>query len=352
MKGSRKNLIRHLRDILIVTLVGTLVSLLFILDAMTWHNVLVNLGYCAVLGTVIWKGNELMAYWIDRKYPWLKNPGKTLWINISATIILSVVLILLVNYGWFNLVYKISFGQFFLHRGGYWLVVIQLLVTFIITLILYVGDFFHAWKESVKREEQFKRESLAFQYESLKNQVNPHFLFNSLNVLSSLVMKDQEGSVQFIRQLSEVYRYVLEQKDKEVVELGTEMKFVESYIYLQQIRYAENLHVELAPDLPHYYSQQVIPISVQMLVENAIKHNIISGDEPLTVRIAVEQDHLVVRNNLQVRSTIPESGNIGLNNIRSRYEYLTEKEFITVNDGKEFVVRMPLIRMHPAPTLP
>jgi LytS/YehU family sensor histidine kinase len=260
---------------------------------------------------------------------------------------LSITIILLVNFGWFSIVYKLNFWQFFLQRGGYWLVVVQLLVTFIITLILYVGDFFKAWRESVKNEEKFKRESLAFQYESLKNQVNPHFLFNSLNVLSSLVTKDQEGSVQFIRQLSEVYRYVLEQKDKEVVDLGTEMKFVESYIYLQKIRYAESLRIELAPDLPVYYQKQVIPISVQMLVENAIKHNIISGDEPLTVRIGVELGYLVVKNNLQVRTTVPESGSIGLNNIKSRYNYLTNKEFTVINDGKEFVVKMPLINMTP-----
>jgi len=337
MKDSKKNLIQHLRDIVIVTLVGTMVSLLFIMDAMTWHNVLINLAYCAILGTAIWKGNELMTHLLNKRYPWQKNPGQALWINISGTIILSVILILLVNYVWFSVVYKINFGQFFMHRGGYWLVLIQLMVTFIITLILYVSDFFQAWKKSVKREEQFKRESLAFQYESLKNQVNPHFLFNSLNVLSSLVMKDQEGSVEFIRQLSEVYRYVLEQKDKEVVELGTEMKFVESYVYLQKIRYADSLRVELDPDLPGHYSKQVIPISVQMLVENAIKHNIVSGDEPLTVRIGVEDGYLVVRNNLQVRTTVPESGSIGLNNIKSRYEYLTDNEFIIMNDGKPLI---------------
>lgn len=343
MKGFKKNLLRHLRDIVVVTLVGTLVSLLFILNALTWHNVLVNLGYCAVLGTAIWKGNEVLTYWTEKKYPWEKNPGKALIINIILTILVSIILIFLVNFIWFSIVYKLNFWQFFLQRGGYWLVVIQLLVTFIITLILYVGDFFKSWRESVKREEQFKRESLAFQYESLKNQVNPHFLFNSLNVLSSLVTKDPEGSVQFIRQLSEVYRYVLEQKDREVVELGTEMRFVESYVYLQKIRYADNLRIELAPDLSDHYSRQVIPISVQMLVENAIKHNVVSGDEPLTVRIGVEGDHLVIRNNLQVRTTVPESGNIGLKNIKSRYEYLTERDFLIVNDGKEFVVRIPLI---------
>jgi two-component system LytT family sensor kinase len=345
----RKNLIRHLRDIILVTLIGTLVSLLFIFKDLTWHNVLINAIYCAILGSSIWKGNELLGSWIDKRYPWQKKPGKTLTINIIGMVVFSISDIFLVNFAWFRLVYKIDFWQFFLYQGGYWIVVVQLLITFIIALTLYVSDFFKAWRESVKNEEKFKRESLAFQYESLKNQVNPHFLFNSLNVLSSLVMKDQEGSVQFIRQLSEVYRYVLEQKDKEVVDLDTEIKFVESYIYLQKIRYADNLIIDISPDVSAHSGMQVIPMSVQMLVENAIKHNIISADEPLTIKISMEAGYLMVRNNLQVRHTVPETGNIGLKNIKSRYEYLTNKEFQVINNGDEFVVKVPLIQMHLTP---
>jgi hypothetical protein len=343
MNCSKKNLIRHLRDVLIVTVVGMVVSLLFIMDNLTWKNLLVDVFYCAVIGTAIWKVNEWSSNWIEGFFPWRKNPGKTIKWLIIGTVIFSIGTILLINYVFYALIWKVDFWWFITQRSGYWLIVVQLMVTFIITLTIYLMSFFKSWRESVKNEEKYKRESLAFQYESLKNQVNPHFLFNSLNVLSSLVIKDQEGSVQFIRQLSEVYRYVLEQKDREVVELGTEMKFVESYVYLQKIRYADNLRVELDPGLSGHYSKQVIPISVQMLVENAIKHNIISGDEPLKVRIGVDDNYLVVRNNLQVRTTVPESGSIGLNNIKSRYEHLTEKEFIIVNDGKEFVVRMPLI---------
>ena len=347
MNFSKKNLIRHLRDVLIVTLVGMIVSLLFIMDNLTWENLLIDILYCAVLGTSIWKGNEVIGSWVERRLPWHKNPGKTItWLIISMALF-SLGIILLINYIFYALIWNVDFLWFVLERGGYWLIVVQLMVTFIITLTIFLKDFFREWRVSVKNEEKFKRESLAFQYESLKNQVNPHFLFNSLNVLSSLVTRDQEGSVQFIRQLSEVYRYVLEQKDKEVVDLGTEMKFVESYIYLQKIRYAESLRIELAPDLPMYYQKQVIPISVQMLVENAIKHNIISGDEPLMIRIGAEQDYLVVKNNLQIRTTVPESGSIGLNNIKSRYEYLTDKEFKVINDGKEFVVKMPLIKITP-----
>jgi hypothetical protein len=344
MTCSKKNLIRHLKDVLIVTVVGMVVSLLFIMDNLTWENLLIDVLYCAVLGTAIWKVNEWSSHWIEGIFPWHKSPGKTITWLIIGTVILSIGTILLVNYVFFALIWKVDFWWFITQQSGIWLIAVQLMVTFIITLTIYLISFFKSWRESVRNEEKFKRESLAFQYESLKNQVNPHFLFNSLNVLSSLVMKDQEGSVQFIRQLSEVYRYVLEQKDKEVVDLGTEMKFVESYLYLQKIRYAENLHIELAPDLAEFHSMQVIPISVQMLVENAIKHNIISGEEPLTIKIGIEQGYLAVKNNLQVRSTVPESGNIGLNNIKSRYEYLTEKEFQVINTGEEFVVRLPLVK--------
>jgi sensor histidine kinase YesM len=344
MTCTKKNLLRHLRDVLIVTVIGMVVSLLFIIDNLTWKNLVIDVIYCAVLGSAIWKVNEWSSHWIEGIFPWHKSPGKTITWLIAGTVIFSIGTILLVNYIFYALIWKVDFWWFITQRNGTWLIVVQLMVTFIITLTIYLMSFFKSWRESVKNEEKFKRESLAFQYEALKNQVNPHFLFNSLNVLSSLVMKDQEGSVQFIRQLSEVYRYVLEQKDKDVVDLGTEMNFVESYLYLQKIRYAENLRIELSPELPGYYSRQVIPLSVQMLLENAIKHNVISGDEPLTIRIGVEGDYLVVSNNLQVRNTVPDSGNVGLSNIKSRYNYLTDKEFWFVNNGKEFVVWLPLVR--------
>jgi two-component system LytT family sensor kinase len=133
------------------------------------------------------------------------------------------------------------------------------------------------------------------------------------------------------------------------VDLDTEIKFVESYIYLQKIRYADNLIIDISPDVSAHSGMQVIPMSVQMLVENAIKHNIISADEPLTIKISMEAGYLMVRNNLQVRHTVPETGNIGLKNIKSRYEYLTNKEFQVINNGDEFVVKVPLIQMHLTP---
>ena len=185
------------------------------------------------------------------------------------------------------------------------------------------------------------------QYEALKNQVNPHFLFNSLNVLTSLVESDTEKSVKFIKQLSEVYRYVLEQKDKELVTVETEMKFVESYIFLQKIRYNKNLFFIKDPEISGIGENlKIIPLSLQILVENAIKHNVISTEQPLTIEITFENnEYLIIKNNLQKRSTVNGSGNIGLNNIRSRYEYLSDKEFEVIEDSVSFMVKIPLIRV-------
>ncbi|HSG67269.1 MAG TPA: sensor histidine kinase, partial [Bacteroidales bacterium] len=213
------------------------------------------------------------------------------------------------------------------------------------------------WREVVRNEEALKREKLALEYEALKNQVNPHFLFNSLNSLSNLIGKDDEKASRFVKQLADIYRYVLEHKEKEVVSLETEMKFVGNYTELMKIRFGDNLRVNI--DLPGNINAQVIPLSIQMLVENAIKHNVVSRDMPLTIDIRMEEDnHLKISNNLQKKSSIlREEVNDwekhGLRNIRSRYEYLSESHFEVNGSGDEsfpdelngnFVVTVPLIK--------
>ena len=183
---------------------------------------------------------------------------------------------------------------------------------------------------------------MATRYESLKNQVNPHFLFNSLNALTNLVYEDQDLAADFIRQLSKVYRYVLETRSKEVVSLETEMKFVESYLFLQHIRFDDKLRVEAS--VSGFENRLLPPLALQMLLENAIKHNTIAKDEPLTISIRVEEDMLVVKNNLQIKN-IPteESSGMGLANIKARYEFLSDKPVVVEKTESYFRVKLPLL---------
>jgi LytS/YehU family sensor histidine kinase len=230
-----------------------------------------------------------------------------------------------------------------------------MVVVIIIALVLYIQEFFISWRESVKNEESLEREKLALQYEALKNQVNPHFLFNSLNTLTGLIGKDAERAQLFVKQLSDIYRYILEQKDRELVPLETELNFVDNYISLMKIRFGKNLKVE--KNIPSGKSYRIIPLSLQMLVENAIKHNIISREKPLNIIMELNKECLQVKNNLQRKSSILHEEveaweKHGLANLKSRYAYLSKGQLMVNGSVDEpfadeleghFVVLIPLI---------
>ena len=345
--SRRKQLLGHLRDIVLVTIIGTFFAVNFTWSQLTLRIFLFDLLYSFMIGTSLWKGNELVGWLHEKYFPLHDKPGKLLTLSIIRVTIFSILNIFFINWIWVAFILKKNFWPWLLGMGGYWTFLIEIMITFIIALTLLMREYFKAWRESVRNEEKLKREALSMQYEALKNQVNPHFLFNSLNVLTSLVESDTKGSVKFIKQLSEVYRYVLEQKDKELVPVETEMKFVESYFYLQKIRYNENLFFIKDPEIINIPENlRIIPLSVQLLVENAIKHNVISKEQPLTIEITLENnEYLVIKNNLQKRSTVNGSGNIGLHNIRTRYEYLSDKKFDVIEYSGSFVVKIPLIKV-------
>jgi LytS/YehU family sensor histidine kinase len=208
------------------------------------------------------------------------------------------------------------------------------------TLFSYSRSFFKNWKRSVINEERLKRESIALQYESLKNQVNPHFLFNSLNVLTTLIEKNQEASIKYVEQLSEVFRYVLDQNSTELVPIETELKFIGSFIYLHKIRFGDNLQVKIAVTDPSFF---VVPVALQILVENAVKHNEISSEKPLLIEIFDDNHYLVIRNNLQPRNYLPDSNHIGIKTLEFQYNFLSGKKLEFCNNGSYFTVKLPKI---------
>lgn len=189
---------------------------------------------------------------------------------------------------------------------------------------------------------QLQKENLQSQFETLRSQVNPHFLFNSLNVLTSLIKIEPDLAEQFTLRLSTVYRYVLENKDKEVVSLETELDFLKAYTFLLDIRFSGKMKVivSLSQDK---MQMKVVPLALQLLIENAIKHNTFSKKQPLLVNVFSEDDYLVVENNLQMRESHVQSTGVGLNNIASRYTYFTDRKTISGVEGEKFVVKIPLL---------
>jgi LytS/YehU family sensor histidine kinase len=208
---------------------------------------------------------------------------------------------------------------------------------------MFAREFLKNWKKAIIDSERMKKEQMAAQYESLKNQVNPHFLFNSLNALTNLVYEDRDQAAKFIRELSRVYRYVLDTRSQELVSLKTEMDFVDAYIFLQKIRFDDKLEISI--DYEGYEQKMIPPMALQMLLENAIKHNVIAEEQHLKIDFAVnENGMLIVKNNLQ-KKNIPseDSSGMGLANIQSRYEFLSDRKVEIVNGPTEFIVKVPLL---------
>ena len=193
----------------------------------------------------------------------------------------------------------------------------------------------------IKATQQEKAQLLA-QFETLKNQISPHFLFNSMNALASLIASNPPQAIAFTGHFSKVYRTMLEIGGETLISLREELEFVNSFVFLQQMRFAENLSVQIT--IPGERLNDCLPpFALQLLVENAIKHNIISDDKPLTISIYTEEDSLIVSNNLQRRGTAEPSTGIGLKNLMARYAYLTSQAPVFDEAGADYIARVPLI---------
>ncbi|MCB0552658.1 MAG: histidine kinase [Phaeodactylibacter sp.] len=198
------------------------------------------------------------------------------------------------------------------------------------------------WKRTIIEAERLMRENVESQLEGLKNQVNPHFLFNSLNTLSYLIPEDPQRAVHFVQKLSKVYRYILEIRDKKLLTLKEELDFLNAYLFLLKERFGDNLNVNIKVD-DLYYSLHLVPLSLQILFENAIKHNVISSEKPLFIELWVEGKRLVVRNNIQLKKQLMPSTQVGLQNIKNRYAFFSDEAVDILETSECFTVSLPLI---------
>lgn len=211
----------------------------------------------------------------------------------------------------------------------------------IIVLLISIYLYSKRQMENHQRLALMEREKLRYQFEALKNQINPHFLFNSLNVLASLAYQDADKTNLFVKKLAEVYRYLLTTHDRRTISLEEELRFTEAYLYLEKIRFGEALQVILSNQGTQSH-RALIPASLQMLVENALKHNTATTKSPLVIRINVGTEVITVSNNLQLRSYVGSKNGTGLTNLRSQY-CLHGKEIILKKTATEFSVVLPFI---------
>ena len=308
-----------------------------IFSSFSYYLTYTSIGYA--YGIAFGLGNWLIGRY-TKKLDWAKNPKRTNLINFFIYIGYGIIMSITIPY----MVDRFLWGM--TGKEVFYDVWAKAFITIVIDLIifyLYYSTFIaNNWIKAIENNEELKRENLFAKYEALKNQVNPHFLFNNLNTLSGMVEQKHELTTDFIKKLSDIYRYVLEQNDKELVSINEELKFVEDYIFLSKLRFGEALLFKT--NFPANNTTQIIPLSLQMLVENAIKHNVIADDMPLKIEIGIEGSFVTVKNHIQKKSTI-NSGKVplGLENLKKRYAYLSGVSVQVIESDSKFIVKLPII---------
>ena len=236
---------------------------------------------------------------------------------------------------------KLSFSEFVANEK-----LVNYIGSSIITFVVILGiHFFHFYKKS--QENKLKVQKIiagtaSAKFESLKNQIDPHFLFNSLNVLSSLIEENPENAQRFTTSLSKIYRYVLEQKDKELVSVEEELAFAKTYMDLLKMRFENSLFYELPTTISNPEAK-VVPLSLQLLLENTVKHNVVSEHRPLHIRIFIEGNYLVIQNDYQKKEILQERKGVGLQNIINRYGIITNRKVLIEQNEQTFTVKLPIL---------
>ncbi len=345
-KGEKKKIFNSLWQLVVISMVISLGLMVvfcpkcFLSLEHLWR-LKEDFFYSFLITLILMGGIQQIIDFNSRRWPWIKVPVKRLFVDIFTVGTYSFI----VGFLFIVVFIGIIKGEFPLDKIPWKFIAGNATMPMYISLI--IGAFFTSrsfligWKQAAIASEQLKRENLQARFNSLRDQVNPHFLFNSFNVLTDLIHTDQDKAKDFVQELSRVFRYVLEASHRETATLKDELEFVKSYVYLLKMRYGENLSLVMPDEVP---KAEILPLTLQMLVENAIKHNVIAKAEPLNIEIKVSDQAVSVSNNLQLKNTRDESLGIGLNNINSRYELLGNQSIKIDESGGQYTVSLPYIQ--------
>ncbi len=289
---------------------------------------------------VIWEGNRLIFKFFRKKYPgYLGTTRRLVW-ELLAVIFYSfwaqvvVELILIFATG--------ASLDSALSMDWYTCVIASLLPVIPLGLIYELKYFLAEWKKNIQQTEALARSHVQVQYDTLKKQLDPHFLFNSLNTLAYLIELENEPAQDYLSRLADVYRYVLETRHQATVSLADELRFLDDYLYLNKVRFRENIQVERRLSSASY-DRRIPALSLQLLVENAIKHNAISQEQPLLIQIEEDEGGIAVTNNKQARTSLLASTRVGLQNLKEQYRLLTSQPIEIVNAETYFRVHLPFL---------
>lgn len=305
------------------------------------YYLLVNFGYTMLYSLSLYFANATIFIYLDKVFKSDRFIPKRIVIGFIASFLVSIVVIFLLRIFEDVIVEGSSFSAF-LNNEEMSNYLVAIIVTFFVTLAFHAFYFYKAYTENKVKEQKVIAGTASAQFESLKNQIDPHFLFNSLNVLSSLIEENPEYAQKFTTSLSKIYRYVLEQKDKELVPVEEELAFAKTYMNLLKMRFENSITFEMPTDYNNPEAK-VVPLSLQLLLENTIKHNVVSEQRPLNIKIYIENNYLIVANNLQKKEILQERKGVGLQNIVNRYGLISERKVLVEETQIEFKVKIPIL---------
>ncbi|MDX1372528.1 MAG: histidine kinase, partial [Nitrososphaeraceae archaeon] len=302
---------KKLRSLLKLNLIIAIVITLFFnsraIMALDYERVIINFIYSYLISLTLSYGITTIIDITNRRYSWIDAPLKRFLIELISVSIYSFAIGCL-----FNIISILIFNDYYTISNLPWNKILSnalypVYIALFVTAILTSRAFLFEWRKAAIASEKLRADRFEGQYQSLKNQLNPHFLFNSFNTLTSLVYDDQSKAVDFIQRLSKIYRYVLEVQKEELIKVEDELRFLNNYIELLKVRFSENLNIKIHSIDGQKY---LPPLSLQLLLENAIKHNIISAADPLFIEIYEKDEMLVIKNNLQLKSSSENSTGI------------------------------------------
>ena len=290
-----------------------------------------------ILISVTWEFLNLVNSKLNKILPFERSIPQRILVQLS----IGAIFALTVRYG----IYRfgepsLDFKLDSLFMASTW--VLYVFASAGLNTIFFLKFFINRWKESIRQTERLEKEKTQVQFDNLKNQLNPHFLFNALTSLNSLITENQQLASQFLQHMSKVYRYVLQNKEKNFVNLQTELDFIKNYVFLAETRFGGALKIKFEIS-EQAQERAIVPVTLQILIENALKHNIVDHERPLSIDVFTSGDYLVISNNLQKRKTVETSNKVGLENLKSLYKFLTERPVIVEELQDRFNVKVPLI---------
>ncbi|MBT8234648.1 MAG: 2TM domain-containing protein [Bacteroidia bacterium] len=336
------------RNIGIGLLVGIVLILIFTVIQLFSKNSLVfdknyfvNAGYAMLYATILTIINSMYFDYINVKIDWKKYASYRITVGAIGSIILTMVGVFLIRIV-INIFIEGKNWETFIEGETAIYYIIALFITVVVSIFFHALYFYKAWQEKKVKEHKIIAGTASAKFDALKNQLDPHFLFNSLNVLTSLIDEDPEQAQNFTTALSKVYRYVLEQKNKDLVSVDEELQFARTYVKLLKMRFEDSIQFEM-PEASGFPEGKIVPLSLQLLLENAVKHNVVSSQRPLHIKVFEKDGKLIIQNNVQEKQVVKKSSGVGLRNIRQRYQILSNREVNIDQSEGQFTVSLPIL---------